>query len=39
MYCSSCYENGEFKRPLLTLKEMQKLVDEVLKINEVVEDI
>lgn len=31
MYCSSCYENGEFKSPKLTLIEMQKLVDEVLK--------
>lgn len=31
MYCSSCYENGEFKRPHITVQEMQKLVDEVLR--------
>lgn len=34
MYCSSCYENGAFKRPDMTVAEMQKLVDDVLK-NEV----
>jgi len=31
MYCSSCYQDGAFKRPDMTLKEMQKLVDDVLK--------
>jgi len=31
MYCSSCYENGEFKKPNMTVKEMQKLVDGILK--------
>lgn len=31
MYCSSCYENGKFKKPDMTVKEMQKLVDKVLK--------
>ncbi len=31
MYCSSCYENGEFKRPQISLEEMQKIVDDVLK--------
>jgi hypothetical protein len=31
MYCSSCYENGAFKRPDLTVKEMQQLVDDILK--------
>lgn len=31
MYCSSCYQDGVFKRPNLSLKEMQKLVDDVLK--------
>lgn len=31
MYCSSCYENGKFKKPNMTVKEMQKLVDKVLK--------
>jgi hypothetical protein len=31
MYCSSCYENGKFKKPNITMKEMQKLVDDVLK--------
>lgn len=31
VYCSSCYQNGEFKRPEMTLAEMQKLVDDVLK--------
>ena len=31
MYCSSCYENGAFKKPDMTLQEMQKLVDDVLK--------
>ncbi|MCX6745123.1 MAG: zinc ribbon domain-containing protein [Candidatus Parcubacteria bacterium] len=34
MYCSSCYENGAFKRPDMTVTEMQKLVEDVLK-NEV----
>lgn len=31
MYCSSCYENGEFKNPSMTLKEMQKQIDHILK--------
>lgn len=31
VYCSSCYENGEFRKPQLTLQEMQIIVDEVLK--------
>jgi hypothetical protein len=31
VYCSSCYENGEFKKPNMSLEEMQKLVDDVLK--------
>ena len=31
MYCSSCYQDGKFKRPNITVKEMQKLVDGVLK--------
>jgi arginine decarboxylase-like protein len=31
MYCSSCYENGEFKNPNITLEEMKKLVDNILK--------
>lgn len=31
MYCSSCYQNGEFTRPDITLKEMQALVNDVLK--------
>ena len=31
MYCSSCYKKGIFTRPNITVKEMQKLVNEVLK--------
>lgn len=31
MYCSSCYKNGKFTRPNITLKEMQKLVNNILK--------
>lgn len=31
MYCSSCYQDGGFKNPHMTLQEMQNLVDEVLK--------
>jgi hypothetical protein len=31
MYCSSCYQDGAFKRPDITVKERQKLVDEILK--------
>ena len=31
IYCSSCYQNGEFMRPNITAQEMQKLVDDVLK--------
>jgi hypothetical protein len=30
-YCSSCYENGAFKHPEMTMKDMQQLVDGVLK--------
>ncbi|MBU1132142.1 zinc ribbon domain-containing protein [Patescibacteria group bacterium] len=33
-YCSSCYQNGEFKNPNMSIKEMQKLVDDILK-NEI----
>ena len=31
MYCSSCYENGVFKKPDMTVEQMQALVDNVLK--------
>lgn len=31
MYCSSCYQNGEFINPNMSLEEMQKLVDDILK--------
>ena len=31
VYCSSCYKNGEFINPSMTLKEMQELVDRVLR--------
>ena len=31
MWCSSCYQNGEFFQPHMTLDEMKKLVDDVLK--------
>jgi hypothetical protein len=31
MYCSSCYENGAFKKPDMTAAQMQTLVDNVLK--------
>jgi len=31
MYCSSCYKDGAFTRPDISLQEMQKLVDGVLK--------
>ncbi len=31
MYCSSCYQNWEFTRPNISLEEMKKLVDNVLK--------
>ena len=31
MYCSSCYENGAFKNPNMTVEEMQRLVDNILK--------
>jgi len=30
-YCSSCYQDGVFKNPQMSLEEMQKLVDDVLK--------
>ncbi len=29
MYCSSCYQNGTFTRPNISVEEMQKLVDDV----------
>jgi hypothetical protein len=31
MYCSSCYENGAFKSPDMTVEEMQRLVNNILK--------
>ena len=31
IYCSSCYQNGVFTSPNMTLEEMQKLVDGILK--------
>ena len=31
MYCSSCYQGGTFKDPNMTVKNMQELVDNVLK--------
>jgi len=31
MYCSSCYQDGQFTKPNVTLQEMQALVDGVLK--------
>ena len=31
MYCSYCFENGEFTQPDITLKEMEALVIENLK--------
>lgn len=31
MYCSSCYQDGVFVNPEMTLTEMQSLVDRVLK--------
>ncbi|NOX46249.1 MAG: hypothetical protein GXO89_04650 [Chlorobi bacterium] len=31
MYCSYCYENGEFKNPEITADEMQILVKDKLK--------
>ncbi len=30
-YCSSCYEKGAFIHPNMTVKEMQELVENVLK--------
>jgi NAD-dependent SIR2 family protein deacetylase len=30
-YCSSCYQDGAFIKPEMTLTEMQSLVDRVLK--------
>ena len=30
-YCSSCYADGAFKNPEMSLQEMQQLVDNVLK--------
>ena len=30
IYCSHCYENGEFLQPNLTVEQMQKLVNEKL---------
>jgi hypothetical protein len=31
MYCSSCYQVGTFKNPNMSLMEMQKLANDVLK--------
>jgi hypothetical protein len=31
MYCSSCYQDGKFTKPNLSVKDMQSLVDTVLK--------
>ena len=31
MYCSSCYQDGVFNNLQISLQEMQKLVDDVLK--------
>lgn len=31
LYCSSCYEDGNFKDPNMTVTEMQQLVDKILK--------
>ncbi|MFA6080472.1 MAG: zinc ribbon domain-containing protein [Candidatus Gracilibacteria bacterium] len=31
MYCSSCYKDGLFRKPDMTLEDMKKLVDMVLK--------
>ena len=31
MYCSHCYDNGEFRTPDMTLAEMQQLCDDILK--------
>ncbi|HCY21200.1 TPA: hypothetical protein DIC40_05115 [Patescibacteria group bacterium] len=31
IYCSSCYKNGKFTYPNISLKEMQKLVNDILK--------
>jgi len=31
VYCSYCYLNGEFTQPEMTMKKMQKLVDEKLR--------
>jgi len=30
-YCSSCYQDGAFTNPTMSLEEMRKLVDDVLK--------
>ena len=30
IYCSHCYENGEFLQPNITVEQMQKLVNEKL---------
>ena len=31
MYCSYCFENGEFTQPNITLKEMETLIKEKMK--------
>lgn len=31
MYCSHCYENGEFKMPDITVEEMQELAKEKIR--------
>jgi Putative zinc ribbon domain len=30
-FCSHCYKNGEFTRPNITVKEMQKIVEEKIR--------
>ena len=30
IYCSHCYENGDFLQPNITVEQMQKLVNEKL---------
>ena len=31
MYCSSCYQGGDFVQPDMSMEEMQRRVDDVLK--------
>ena len=30
-YCAFCYQNGAFTKPDMSLKEMQRIVDDILK--------